>query len=101
MKKIDTTKKSSICFYWQGWRYGKIVKRYSKNRMTVRDCAGRRYRVYLNENEKWVAMSDKDYKQLKSIKKEKKHGKKIKVKIKGKRKRRFKVKIKGRKLRKS
>ena len=98
VKKIKAKKENCVWFYAEGWRYGKIVKQYSKNRMTVMDCSSK-YRIYQNENGKWIAMSNKEFKGQNHIKKEKKNGKKKirKIKI----KKRIKIKITKRKIRKS
>jgi len=87
-----------VWFYWEGWRFGKIIKRYSNTLMTVKDCRKSRHRVQKLDNGKWLAVSSKEFKGQNHLrKKEKKHGKK-KIKVAGKR--RFKIKTAKRKLRK-
>ncbi len=97
MKKITAAKEDCLSFYCQGWRYGEIVKRYAKDRVTVKDCTGRRYRVQLNDKGQWVAMNNGEFKGSHNLK-EKKNGKKKKIR-KIKRKKRIKIKTKKRKLR--
>jgi len=98
MEKIKAEKENCLWFYCQGWRYGEIVKQYSKNRVTVRDCTGRKYIVQSNSMGKWIATSHKDFKGENNLK-EKTIGKKKKIR-KIKFKKRIKNKTTKRKFRK-
>ncbi len=95
LKKLLKTKKG-IWFYNQGWRVGKIVKRYSKTRITVKDCTGTRCRVMLDQKDRWIALSH--FKNSDNLK-EKNNGKKKIKKVKSKKW--IKIKTKRWKLRKS
>jgi hypothetical protein len=92
--KIKAKKENCIYFYNEGWRYGKIIKRYSETSVTVRDCTGSKHRVYLNANKKWIANSNQEFKDQKKLRKGKKNGK-IKIK-KASGKKRNTIKIKRR-----
>jgi len=92
-----------ISFYWDGWRYGKILKVHSESCMSVEDCTGRHHRIMKNEKGNWVAFRHKNFKGENHLRKEKKDVKKEKkTEIKkGKGKRRIKIKAKRRIIRKS
>lgn len=80
IKKIKAKKENCLWFYYQGWRYGKIIKRYAENLVTVRDCTKKRYRIKLNRKNQWIAISNKEFKGANHLK-GKTNGK-IKIKIK-------------------
>ena len=100
LQKLQAKEEDLVWFYCQGWRVGEIIKQYTKQKITVKDCTGRRYRVQMNSEGKWVARSNTEFKGENHIKKGKTDGKK-RIKIKGSGKRRLKIKIKRRKIRKS
>lgn len=97
MRKINAKPEDCLWFYYHGWRWGEIVKRYSDKKLTVRDCTSRRYVVQRLDTGKWLATSSREFKEQRHLRKEKKDGKK---KGKAGSKRRLKVKIAKRKLRK-
>ena len=99
IQKLKAEPENCVHFYFQGWRYGVITKRYSDDLVTVRDCTNRRYRIQKRSNGKWAALSNVEFKGQKKLrKKEKTNVKKKRIKIKGKR--RFKIGTAKRKLRK-
>jgi hypothetical protein len=98
MNKLSANPENCVWFYCQGWRWGKIVKRNSENRVTVQDCTGKKYRVKRNQDDKWVALSNKGFKGENDMR-GKTDVKKKNRKNKGQR--RFKIKITKRKFRKS
>ena len=67
MQKIKANSENCIYFYHEGWRYGKIIKRYSKSIVTVQDCSDKKFRVKLNEKGKWIAISNKNFKSEKNL----------------------------------
>jgi len=76
VKKIEAEAEDQLWFYADGWRVGKIVKRYSEDRVTVVDCSGHRRIVRRMENGKWRASSLTERKQEKLIKNREKREKK-------------------------
>lgn len=94
MRKIEAKSEDCIWFYWEGWRWGEIIKRYSDDLLTVKDCNKSRHRVRRNNKGKWVSFRHKDFKEQKKVRGEENGKKEKSKKIKGKR--RLKVKIKRR-----
>jgi len=86
-----------VWFYWEGWRYGKIIKRHSENHMSVEDCTRRKHQVKLSIKNNWISCRHKEFTGQNNLR-GKTNGQE-KSKVKGKR--RFKVKIKRRIVRKS
>jgi hypothetical protein len=82
--------KTHVWFYKDGWRYGRIIKKLSENRMTVADCLGCHIRITRSPTDKWVAASGKEFKAQKIL--DKRNKKKVKIK------KCFKVKLKRKKL---
>jgi len=93
--KLTAKPEDCIWFYFHGWRWGEIVKRYSDTKQTVRDCTGRRYVVQRLDTGKWLATSSREFKGQKQLEKRETDVKKAK----GKGKRRLKIKVAKRKLR--
>ena len=80
---------NAVWFYNQGWRWGKIIKRYSKTKITVQDCTGTRCRVILDQRDRWISFAD--FKNSDNLKEKTNGKKKIKIR-KGKKRITFKIK---------
>jgi len=79
IQKLDESA-TKVWFYNQGWRVGQIIKKYSNDLVTVKDCTGSKYRIRMVKENAWIALNNKDFKEEhKARKKRKKKDNKKKI----------------------
>ena len=62
MKRFEKDEDSRfVWFYWDGSRYGKVVKEHSKNHLTVEDVHGIHHQVKRNKKNDWISCRHKEF----------------------------------------